>query len=261
MTKKFISILSVSVLALSLTACGQSKPEVVPSSTPEVSSPVETATPTPEVTEAPETTPEVTPEVTPESSEDAGEAVTPAPSEKPEEEGKPSAEPKPSEKPSAKPTQKPAATKTPAPTKAPTKTPQPTKAPTPAPAETSMSCQSIFDKITSGVEVPAMMPMDEQMLKDFYGIDTSILEDFSASLPLMSAHITEIGVFKVKDEANVNAVLDGINKRANDVGSRLYPSLQEAFDARVILTKGKYVLFVMDNASAEIKANFEALMK
>lgn len=129
------------------------------------------------------------------------------------------------------------------------------------PETTSLSSSEVFSQITSGLELPTQMELDADLLMNLYGIDASLLESYCVKMPMMSFQITEIGVFKVKDANNVDSIVAGINKRAGDVGSVLYPSLQETFDSRVVVTKGNYILFAMDENASTIAANFNNLIK
>lgn len=129
------------------------------------------------------------------------------------------------------------------------------------PETTSLSSSEVFSQITSGLELPNQMELDADLLMNLYGIDASLLESYCVKMPMMSFQITEIGVFKVKDANNVDSIVAGINKRAGDVGSVLYPSLQETFDSRVVVTKGNYILFAMDENASTIAANFNNLIK
>ena len=119
----------------------------------------------------------------------------------------------------------------------------------------------MFSQITSGLELPSQTELDANLLMDLYGIDASLLESYCVKMPMMSFQITEIGVFKVKDVNNVDSIISGIHKRANSVGGMLYPSLQETFDSRVIVTKGPYILFAMDENASTIEANFNRLIQ
>lgn len=131
----------------------------------------------------------------------------------------------------------------------------------PTPETTSLSSSEVFSQITSGLELPTQTELDGDLLMNLYGIDEGLLESYCVKMPMMSFQITEIGVFKVKDANNVNSIVAGINKRADSVGSMLYPSLQETFDSRVVVTKGHYILFAMDENASTIAANFNNLIK
>ena len=104
-----------------------------------------------------------------------------------------------------------------------------------------------------------MQTVDAQLLNDFYGIDSSLLEDFCVKMPMMSFSITEVGVFKVKDTNNIDSVVSSINKRASDIGISLYPSLEETYANKKIVTKGQYILFAISDDADAIVSNFNAL--
>lgn len=144
-------------------------------------------------------------------------------------------------------------------------TPAPEVKPTPseptAPEETSLSCSEIFSQITKDIELAKLTDVDATLLSDLYGMDTSLLEDYYVKMPMMSFQITEIGVFKVKDVNNLDKVVASLNKRASDIGQMLYPSLQETFDSRVLVTSGNYILFAIDENAAQISANFSNIVK
>ena len=162
---------------------------------------------------------------------------------------------------------------TPKPTPTPAPSPKPEASPAPVQPEstpdsngsaqqdtTSLSCTAIFNQITSGMDTSNHMAMDSTLLADFYGMDTDLLEDFCVQVPMMSYSITEVGVFKVKDVNNVSSVVSAINKRASDIGIMLYPSLEEIYATKQIVTKGQYILFVISDNADSIIANFNALV-
>ncbi len=106
------------------------------------------------------------------------------------------------------------------------------------------------------------MEMDATIIGDMYGIDTSILKSFKVVAPLISAHITEIGVFEVKDASGIDAVKAGIKKRTDAMDPRyMYPELQEYFENRKVVVNGNYVLFAMDGSVDTLVANFNAATK
>jgi len=102
--------------------------------------------------------------------------------------------------------------------------------------------------------------VDSTLLTDFYGMDTSLLDDFHVKMPMMSFSITEVGVFKVKDVNNIDSIVSALNKRANDIGMMLYPSLEETYQNRQIITKGEYILFVISDNVDSIVSSFNTLV-
>lgn len=294
MKKQFVAFIALLGLSVALVGCNSQKTETTPSeeivvenTTSETSN--ETTTPEDEtienedssITEDSEDTTETGSTDTPSLETDQAEEKVES---KPEQVSKPNTSTSKPNSPSTS-TNKPSATtkpqggtttKPPATTKpeasskpeastkpeAPTKPEASTKPEVPqTPETTSLSSSEVFSQITSGLELPTQMEADADLLMNLYGIDASLLESYCVKMPMMSFQITEIGVFKVKDANNVDSIVAGINKRAGDVGSVLYPSLQETFDSRVVVTKGNYILFAMDENASTIAANFNNLIK
>lgn len=127
--------------------------------------------------------------------------------------------------------------------------------------ETNLTSEQVLNDITEGMNFESHMVLDGTMLKDYYGIDESILEDYYVELPMMSTQITEVGVFRVKDAKDVQTVLDAVNKRGEDVGISLYPSLEETYNSRVAEAKGNYVLFAIADNAADIQTAFNNVVK
>ncbi|PHV69998.1 hypothetical protein CS063_12690 [Sporanaerobium hydrogeniformans] len=230
MKKHFIMLFTIlSIGGVLLTGCGSEKTSDLPEQTPAIETPaLEQSTSKPPTEEVPNT-------------------AQPEASTKPQ-----TSKPNTSKPEASKPITKPEKTQ-PIPT--PEATPE-----TPLPEVSSLSASEIYDKVLSDLEIPRQNTLDDTMLKDWYGIDASILKSYKVTMPLMSSQINEYAVFEVKDSKDVQTVLDGIEKRTE--GMFLYPSLQEAFDARQTVTKGNYILFVIDGEAVDtIVKNFNALIK
>ena len=191
-----------------------------------------------ESSSAPNSTTQTENSTKPEASTKPNTTTKPQSSTKPSTTTKPEASSKPSTKPETAPTPSPSA---------------------PATNTTSLSCSTIFAKILNGIDTSNMQTVDAQLLNDFYGIDSSLLEDFCVKMPMMSFSITEVGVFKVKDTNNIDSVVSSINKRASDIGISLYPSLEETYANKKIVTKGQYILFAISDDADAIVSNFNAL--
>ena len=198
----------------------------------------------------------------PEASTKPNTTTKPQPSTNPSTAAKPQASSKPSTTTKPEASSKPSTTTKPEASSKPSTKPE--TAPTPSPSApatntTSLSCSTIFDKILNGIDTSNMQTVDAQLLNDFYGIDSSLLEDFCVKMPMMSFSITEVGVFKVKDTNNIDSVVSSINKRASDIGISLYPSLEETYANKKIVTKGQYILFAISDDADAIVSNFNAL--
>ena len=233
MNKKFIALALSGALTLSLlAACGSPDTE---GSTPPVSTPPATESLTP----TPSPSPEVTPSETPEPSESAQPSETPEPSEstQPSESQKPSESPKPSE------------------TQKPSESPKPSESQQPSESPSASVVQSIWNDV-SGLERPDLMDMDEALLSDLYGIESSDLVEFIGKMPLMSAHVTEFLIAQCAP-GRVDAVKAACESRLATLQSSgsQYPETAELLDNYKLVTSGDYILFCIDgNADAMVEA-------
>ena len=297
MKKQFTAFLALLTLTTLFTGCGQNKeasktPEVIVSeeetTTDEEMPPVTVGTEDADVTEEADTDEtseansanetgnadqeakdeEASKEEKPSKEDSKNESAQETPSkptvsEKPNNEQKPSAPVKPStpanpSKPAQ--SQKPNESQKPVPP-ANAEKPDATEKPAETPEASTLSSSAVLSQITSGMDFSNHMELDDDFLRDFYSIDPSLLEDYCVQMPMLSFQITEIGVFKVKDASQVNTVVAGINSRINNLGTSLYPSLEETYNARVIKTKGNYILFAIADNASDIQTRFNSLVK
>ncbi len=64
---------------------------------------------------------------------------------------------------------------------------------------TNNQWHTIGERITDEVELPALMILSEEEIKDELGINTDYLESFLVLMPMMKVHATEILVFQIKE--------------------------------------------------------------
>ena len=244
MNKKFIALALSGALTLSLlAACGSPDAEgtIPPVSTPPAT---ESLTPTPSPS------PEVTPSETPEPTESAQPSETPEPSEstQPSESQKPSESPKPSE------SQKPSESPKPSETQKPSESPKPSESQQPSESPSASVVQSIWNDV-SGLERPDLMDMDEALLSDLYGIESSDLVEFIGKMPLMSAHVTEFLIAQCAP-GRVDAVKAACEARLETLkAGNMYPETLTLLENYKLVTSGDYILFCIDeHADAMVEA-------
>ena len=110
--------------------------------------------------------------------------------------------------------------------------------------------------LNSGVEFPATMFVDDpDMVKDMLGYDMADAEEYSIVTHLMSAHLVEITVIKVKD-GKMDAVMEMLNKRKDDLLNNVafYPAQVEAAEATVVGNKNGYAYLICDKEAATAEA-------
>ena len=220
MTKKILSLLLALALVFSLAACSGSDdkdPDV--SASPEVGDDVTTSPEIPE-SEAPESE-------APES--EAPETEAPE-SEAPETEAPESSAPE---------------------TSAPVESTQPSEPPAESeqPSESESVCTEIYNSIAAQLSgsLPSFMACGDSDLSGLYGIDASILNDYSLNIPLMVVHASEIFIAEVAD-GNMDAVKAGIEARKQallDSWSQYLPEQYELVQNAKIVENGSYIIFVV----------------
>ena len=116
--------------------------------------------------------------------------------------------------------------------------------------------------LNCGVEFPATMFVDDpDMVKDMLGYDMADAEEYSIVTHLISAHLVEITVIKVKD-GKMDGVMEMLNKRKDDLLNNVafYPAQVEAAEATVVGNKNGYAYLICDaNAAQAETALLEAI--
>lgn len=138
---------------------------------------------------------------------------------------------------------------------------KPTKKPI---SQTKIKTKDIYKKITAGTKRPAQVPIDSQMLKDQYGIDKSILEDYVVMAPMMMVSASECAIFKVKNTKDIKKVRAGISKRLKNLDRNWSTYLPEQHDLvknAKIVSKGKYIIFVVDKSASKMISKFNSIVK
>lgn len=238
-----------------LAGCGGTAEET-PSPTPPAA---ETATPVPTDTPVlPSPTPEET--VEPEDTVEPEEPETsPSPALEPDEPEK-TETPAPAPTPTAKPTPeaKPTPTATPAP--APEPTPAPT--PTPAPEPEGSAVQAVWDEL-SGLELPALADVDDEILSALYGIDSADLTDYICKVSMMNVHATEFFIAQVAEGKmdTIKAAVESRQASLEETWSWYLPEQYELVQNYKLITNGNYILFAVSVYTDEAAAAFDSHTK
>lgn len=121
--------------------------------------------------------------------------------------------------------------------------------------------QELVYVVTDGIELPPSTQMPAEMFADTYGIDTSILDSYYVQMPMMNVHANEIAVFEVKDEADIEAVKAGIEKRQDSLEQQWASYLPEQLELvknYKVEVKGNRVIFVVSDVADQIIEKFKA---
>lgn len=122
--------------------------------------------------------------------------------------------------------------------------------------EVNVSVKEIAEKIQSDMEWPPLIDLDEQGLKDFYGIDASDLEEYDVRIAMMNVKSNEVAIIKVKDAEKVEEIKGNVEKRAESIKKTFETYLPDQYENAknyLLETKGKYIIFAIYEDTAKVE--------
>lgn len=128
--------------------------------------------------------------------------------------------------------------------------------------EPSMTAKEMTDSVTAKFEQPALMELPAENVGTLYHLDSALLEDYSILIPMMNIKTNEIAVLKVKDIKDVPDVETAVKQRATDVQKQFETYLPDQYENAKnykMITKGKYVIFVISDIADDLVQAFENL--
>ena len=111
--------------------------------------------------------------------------------------------------------------------------------------------------------LPASMPLDDDMMRDFYGMNPEWLTAYVCNVPMMNVHATEIFVAHVKDGQmeNVKAALDARKASLDATWSMYLPAQYELVQNSITVEQNGFILFAVTEYTDSIKNIFEQKTK
>lgn len=100
--------------------------------------------------------------------------------------------------------------------------------------------------------------IDEQMLTDMYGLDETLVKQFVAEIPMMSAQIDETIIVEVVDGkvAEVEALI--LARQQALMEGAFYPELVEFVENYSMSTQGNYIIFSVGHNAEAFTTAFNA---
>lgn len=117
-----------------------------------------------------------------------------------------------------------------------------------------------FEASMNPDELVAQQELDAAMLKELYKLDDTLVESFTAKIPMISAQYEEYLVIKAK-EGKAEEVKDLFMQRIDflkDPSNMTYPEHLDLIDDYKLSVKGDYVLFAIGHHSQKVLDAFEA---
>ena len=125
-------------------------------------------------------------------------------------------------------------------------------------ATTNLSASQLLKQITTGIELPSQRPMNIEMFKDTYKVNRAYLKSYQVNAPIMNVHSNEIAVFQLKNKKYMNKVLPQIEQRLENIqNNAFYPEQVTIARKGKVVTKGNYILLVVDQNVTKIINNFK----
>ncbi|MDF2837834.1 MAG: hypothetical protein K0Q63_3474 [Paenibacillus sp.] len=119
-----------------------------------------------------------------------------------------------------------------------------------------------MDNITGDIELPPLIEVSGDQIKDYYYFDGSELLDGGVfKQALMNTKATELVVVKLKSGEHYDAVKEGLTKRAEDIiktFSTYLPDQHEDAKNYQIVRNGNYVMLSISHDQDAVKKAFEA---
>ena len=139
---------------------------------------------------------------------------------------------------------------------------QKTEAPKANPTEVVANIHKEFTEANVD-QLPAFMELDNEMLKELYGINPEWLDAYVCLFPMMNVHATEIFLAHVKDGQmeNVKKAIEDRKEALDMTWSRYLPAQYELVQKSETLTSGNYILFAVTEKMDSIKEIFEKATK
>jgi len=130
--------------------------------------------------------------------------------------------------------------------------------------EVKVAVADIISKISKEVELPSMIDLKKEEMKDFYYINSDDVEEYTIKIPMMNVHAIEIAIIKVKDGRSVEGVKDAINKRVKDLErtwEQYLPNQYELVKNHILKSNGQYVIFIINEDAKKIEETFDSFFK
>ena len=110
---------------------------------------------------------------------------------------------------------------------------------------------TVGERIVDEVELPALMILSEEEIKDELGVDPDYLESFLVLMPMMRVHATEILVFQVKEDMmeTVKTKVDDYLNHYEEYWSSYLPEQHVLVRNRLEKTLGNTLIIIVSENS------------
>lgn len=110
-----------------------------------------------------------------------------------------------------------------------------------------------------GNDMPPMMLLEDEQVKDTYDIDVLKLDSYVIKIPIMNIRADEIAIIKVKNIKDIEYVKNKLKVRLANIENIFEGYLQDQYELAknpLIITRGKYILMSISDKNDEIESTF-----
>jgi len=121
-----------------------------------------------------------------------------------------------------------------------------------------MDIHKVWQDIQAQVELPAMIPLDAELLASLYpNFPMDKVKEFEVHLPAMNVHATEIAFFEAVDEdaaMDVKTAVEGRKAALEEQWSMYLPDQYELVKNSSVEVRGKYVIYIVGDFMEQVTA-------
>lgn len=109
--------------------------------------------------------------------------------------------------------------------------------------------EEMMAELLEQVDNRPTMPLEEDMIEDWYYLDPELLADYDIHLPMFNISTNEVAILKANDVNDIPVIEEALAQRALDVQKSFENYLPDQYENAKnykVIVNGHYVLFVID---------------
>lgn len=130
--------------------------------------------------------------------------------------------------------------------------------------EKAEGLQGIVQQINENVEMPPMMELDGDAIKDTFYLEADQYAEGVFLIAMMNIKATDMAIIRLNDTSDFDTIKEALTKRAEDViktFSTYLPDQHEDAKNYQIVQEGEYVLYSISHDQEKVLETFKAALK
>ena len=125
-----------------------------------------------------------------------------------------------------------------------------------------LTAEQIAEKLAEQAAFPDLQSAVDYMDVFYSQLDLDKVEQYEVLSPMMNVQASEIAVFQVKEEGDVEAVRQAVEQRAQDIQTSFEHYLEDQYEIAKqaeIKVKDKTICLIIDENAADLSALFDEI--